>query len=71
MTKFWFALRGASWPSIQRVAQRWRDCTAQSPGGTRCSHRSDRAVQADQLVTRNVKDFEAFGVPLLNPWDAA
>ena len=23
------------------------------------------------LVTRNVKDFAAFGVPLLNPWDAA
>jgi predicted nucleic acid-binding protein len=21
------------------------------------------------LVTRNVKDFAAFGVPLLNPWD--
>jgi predicted nucleic acid-binding protein len=23
------------------------------------------------LVTRNVKDFSAFGVPLLNPWDDA
>ena len=23
------------------------------------------------LVTRNVKDFEAFGLPLLNPWNAA
>nr|WP_249797927.1 type II toxin-antitoxin system VapC family toxin [Bradyrhizobium sp. 199] len=23
------------------------------------------------LVTRNVKDFAAFGVPLLNPWDDA
>jgi predicted nucleic acid-binding protein len=21
------------------------------------------------LVTRNVKDFASFGVPLLNPWD--
>jgi toxin FitB len=23
------------------------------------------------LVTRNIKDFEALGLPLLNPWDAA
>jgi len=22
------------------------------------------------LVTRNVKDFEALGLPLFNPWDA-
>lgn len=22
------------------------------------------------VVTRNVQDFESFGVPLLNPWDA-
>ncbi len=27
-------------------------------------------VHNQTLVTRNIKDFEAFGLPLLNPWNA-
>ncbi|WP_128924069.1 type II toxin-antitoxin system VapC family toxin [Bradyrhizobium guangxiense] len=64
-------------PIDHAVAERWGDLMAQS-------HRSGVALSVMDgffaatalvndltLVTRNVKDFAAFGVALLNPWDDA
>ncbi|WP_342733492.1 type II toxin-antitoxin system VapC family toxin [Bradyrhizobium sp. B117] len=63
-------------PNDHAVAERWGDLMAQS-------HRTGVALSVMDgffaatalansltLVTRNVKDFAALGVPLLNPWDA-
>ncbi len=64
-------------PINQPVAERWGDLMAQSrKSGVALSvmdgFSAATALANDlTLVTRNVKDFAAFGVPLLNPWDDA
>lgn len=62
-------------PIDQTVAERWGDLMAQSrKSGVALSvmdgfFAATALVNNLTLVTRNVKDFAAFGVPLLNPWD--
>jgi predicted nucleic acid-binding protein len=57
------------------VAERWGDLMAQSRRSGIALPVMDGFFAATALandltlVTRNVKDFEAFGVTLLNPWD--
>ncbi|WP_439373707.1 type II toxin-antitoxin system VapC family toxin [Bradyrhizobium sp. PMVTL-01] len=57
------------------VAERWGDLMAQSRRSGVALSVMDGFFAATALahgltlVTRNVKDFAAFGVPLLNPWD--
>jgi predicted nucleic acid-binding protein len=57
------------------VAERWGDLMAQSRrSGVALSvldgFFAATALAKDlTLVTRNVRDFASFGVPLLNPWD--
>ncbi|UWU85889.1 type II toxin-antitoxin system VapC family toxin [Bradyrhizobium yuanmingense] len=64
-------------PIDQTVAERWGDLMAQSrKSGVALSvmdgfFAATALVNDLTLVTRNVKDFAAFGVPLLNPWDDA
>jgi predicted nucleic acid-binding protein len=64
-------------PIDQAVAERWGDLTAQSRRSGVALSVMDGFFAATALandftlVTRNVKDFAAFGVTLLNPWDAA
>jgi predicted nucleic acid-binding protein len=64
-------------PIDQAVAERWGDLTAQSRRSGVALSVMDGFFAATALandltlVTRNVKDFAAFGVPLLNPWNAA
>lgn len=56
------------------VAERWGDLMAQSRRSGVALSVIDAFFAATalannlMLVTRNVKDFAAFGVPLLNPW---
>jgi predicted nucleic acid-binding protein len=62
-------------PIDQTVAERWGDLMVQSRrSGVALSvmdgfFAATALVNDLMLVTRNVKDFAAFGVPLLNPWD--
>ncbi|MGY3395541.1 putative nucleic acid-binding protein [Bradyrhizobium sp. USDA 3311] len=62
-------------PIDQAVAERWGDLMAQSRRSGVALSVMDGFFAATalandlMLVTRNVKDFAAFGVPLLNPWD--
>lgn len=64
-------------PIDQTVAERWGDLMAQSRrSGVALSvmdgfFAATALVNDLMLVTRNVKDFAAFGVALLNPWDDA
>ncbi|MEY9358335.1 putative nucleic acid-binding protein [Bradyrhizobium yuanmingense] len=64
-------------PIDQTVAERWGGLMAQSrKSGVALSvmdgfFAATALVNDLTLVTRNVKDFAAFGVPLLNPWDGA
>ncbi|MEY9123600.1 type II toxin-antitoxin system VapC family toxin [Bradyrhizobium yuanmingense] len=64
-------------PIDQTVAERWGDLMAQSRKSAVALSVMDGFFAATALVndltlvTRNVKDFAAFGVPLLNPWDGA
>lgn len=64
-------------PIDQPVAERWGDLMAQSRRSGVALSVMDGFFAATALahgltlVTRNVKDFAAFGVPLLNPWDDA
>lgn len=59
------------------VAERWGDLMAQSRRSGIALSVMDGFFAATALtndlalVTRNVKDFAAFGVKLLNPWDGA
>ncbi len=61
-------------PIDHAVAERWGDLMAQSRrGGVALSvmdgfFAATALVHHLTLVTRNVKDFAAFGVSLLNPW---
>jgi predicted nucleic acid-binding protein len=58
----------------QRIAEHWGDLMAQSRRrGVALSimdgfFAATALTQGLTLVTRNVKDFSLFGVPLLNPW---
>ena len=64
-------------PIDQPVAERWGDLMAQSRRSGVALSVMDGLLAATALahgltlVTRNVKDLAAFGVPLLNPWDEA
>ncbi|HEV2155651.1 type II toxin-antitoxin system VapC family toxin [Bradyrhizobium sp.] len=64
-------------PIDHAVAERWGDLMAQSRRSGVALSVMDGFFAATALahgltlVTRNVKDFSAFGVPLLNPWDDA
>ncbi|MBW7964462.1 type II toxin-antitoxin system VapC family toxin [Bradyrhizobium sp. BR 10261] len=59
------------------IAERWGDLMAQSRRSGIALSVMDGFFAATALandltlVTRNVKDFAAFGVSLLNPWDGA
>ena len=59
------------------ITERWGDLMAQSRRSGIALSVMDGFFAATALtngltlVTRNVKDFAAFGVPLLNPWDGA
>lgn len=63
-------------PIDHAEAERWGDLMAQSRRSGLAFSVMDgffaatALVHSLTLVTRNVKDFAAFGVPLLNPWDA-
>ena len=62
-------------PIDHAVAERWGDLMAQSRRSGIALSVMDGFLAAAALahhltlVTLNVKDFAAFGVPLLNPWD--
>ncbi|WP_256807887.1 type II toxin-antitoxin system VapC family toxin [Bradyrhizobium sp. Bra78] len=62
-------------PIDRAVAERWGDLMAQSRRSGIALSVMDGFFAATALannitlVTRNVKDFAAFGVTLLNPWD--
>ncbi|MCW2225505.1 putative nucleic acid-binding protein [Bradyrhizobium japonicum] len=64
-------------PIDHAVAERWGDLMAQSRRTGVALSVTDGFFAATAfannltLVTRNVKDFTAFGVPLLNPWSGA
>jgi len=63
-------------PIDHAVAERWGDLMAQSRRNGVALSVMDGFFAATALannltlVTRNVKDFAAFGVPLFNPWGA-
>jgi predicted nucleic acid-binding protein len=64
-------------PIDRAVAEHWGDLMAQSRRSGIALSVMDGFFAATALahnltlVTRNAKDIAAFGVPLLNPWDAA
>ena len=62
-------------PVNENVAERWGRLTAEQRRRGRQITMADGLIAATAaeygliLVTRNVKDFDGLGVPLLNPWD--
>jgi hypothetical protein len=58
------------------IADEWGELMAEAKLKGRALHAMDGFLAAtarahgQTLVTRNVKDFEPFGLPLFNPWDA-
>lgn len=64
-------------PIDEAIAERWGDLMAQSrKSGVALSvmagfFAATALTNNLTLVTRNVRDFATFGVPLLNPWDGA
>lgn len=64
-------------PINHAEAERWGELMAQSRRSGVALSVMDGFLAATALtnnltlVTRNVKDFATFGVPLLNPWDTA
>ncbi|MBN8596219.1 MAG: type II toxin-antitoxin system VapC family toxin [Planctomycetes bacterium] len=63
--------------SIDRdIAQLWGEITAKAASAGRTLHAADGLIAATALhhglriMTRNVKDFEATGVLLTNPWES-
>ena len=66
---------GRTLPIDHAVAERWGDLMGQSRRSGLALSVMDGFFAATalannlMLVTRNVKDFAVFGVPLLNPWD--
>ncbi|OFZ88694.1 MAG: hypothetical protein A2W21_07240 [Betaproteobacteria bacterium RBG_16_66_20] len=67
---------GRTLPIDESVAQRWADIAARAEQSGRPGSFADGLIAATALdrgltlVTRNVTDFEPFGVSLLNPWTA-
>ncbi len=63
-------------PIGESVALRWAEISARAEKSGRPGSFADGLIAATALdrgltlVTRNVTDFEPFGVSLLNPWDA-
>ena len=64
-------------PIDESVALRWAEIAARAEQSGRPGSFADGLIAATALdrgltlVTRNVTDFEPFGVSLLNPWTAA
>jgi predicted nucleic acid-binding protein len=64
-------------PVDEEVALRWAEIAARAEQSGRPGSFADGLIAATALdrgltlVTRNVADFEPFGVSLLNPWTAA
>jgi predicted nucleic acid-binding protein len=64
-------------PIDESVALRWAEIAARAERSGRPGSFADGLIAATALdrgltlVTRNVTDFEPFGVSLLNPWTAA
>ncbi len=64
-------------PIDEPVALRWAEIAARAEQSGRPGSFADGLIAATALgrgltlVTRNVTDFEPFGVSLLNPWSAA
>ena len=62
-------------PIDREVAHLWGDLTARLARVGRAIHPADGLIAATalhhgmRLMTRNVSDFEATGVLLINPWD--
>lgn len=69
----WFADRLL--PVSEQIAERWGTLTAEQRLRGRQVTMADGLIAATALehgltlVTRNVRDFEGFGLTLLNPWD--
>lgn len=63
-------------PINRDIAQLWGEITARAANAGRTLHAADGLIAATALhhglriMTRNVKDFEATGVLLSNPWEA-
>ena len=70
----WFGERVL--PVTQAIAERWGSLDAQRQQTVRPLGVADGIIAATALVhgltvvTRNVKDFEGLGVPIVNPWEA-
>lgn len=62
-------------PVTKAIAEKWGTLSAQRQRAGRPLSMADGLIAATALehgltlVTRNVKDFELLGVPILNPWD--
>ena len=69
----WFADRLL--PVSEQIAERWGTLTAEQRLRGRQVTMADGLIAATALehgltlVTRNVRDFQGFGLTLLNPWD--
>lgn len=63
-------------PIDRDIAQLWGEITAKAARAGRTLHAADGLIAATALhhglriMTRNVKDFEATGVLLTNPWES-
>jgi len=63
-------------PIDRDIAQLWGEITARAASNGRTLHAADGLIAATALhhglriMTRNVKDFEATGVLLTNPWES-
>jgi len=69
--------RGQSLPITQAIAKRWGAFEGRRQIAGRPLSVPDGMIAATAfehdltVVTRNAKDFEALGVTILNPWEAA
>jgi predicted nucleic acid-binding protein len=71
----WFA--GRILPVTEAIAERWGVLSGESRLKGKPIKMADGMIAATALehdltlVTRNVKDFAGFNVPIFNPWDAS